>query len=876
MGSLSEFLRQRRAFASRGVRRLLPLLVAAAAALTGLSSMARETPEDKAWTAASNEFNDRQFSQADVDFTAFLAAYTNSPHLADAALCKAQAQSMQSNYSGAINTLQTYLPHAGQLAPDYVFYIAQATNALGHYDAAATGFANLIKEFPQSPLLLEAAYDEASARSKMNQWERVIDLLAPTNAAFQRASHAPGANPEFAATGQLLLAKAYLEHGPAPAGEAALRNMPPNLRPELAWEKAYLLCQLQLLQNDAAGAAATATNMVALARPLGPARLAMSLALRGDVFERQGNLAAALECYTNNLAPENLPDSIQRESLTKALPLLFRLGQTNTVVQWLDDLAQRPHFGAMDLVRLQIGELCLAAAAPDSSAAPIPLLGTNLLQRAGTNFADVLREFPDSPLSGRAHLDYGWRLWLDTNVAGARTNFADAVRQLPHSEDQAVARFKLADADFTAKDFAGALTNYNQLLRDYAGTPSVTNKLFDLALYKIIEASLAIGDETQATNAAAKILAWFPTSYYGQYGGLLLGQDLTRKNDYALARREFAALTNQPTPLAARAAFAIARTYGFEGDWPDALKDYNQWVENYAKDPLLPEVEFERALACDKAGQESNALLFMTNFVSRFASNHLAPWAQNWIADFYYNLGDYPKAEINYQELYDKWPNSEGDLAYRARFMAGKAAFLRQDPGEAQGYFTNLINLPNTPPAIRNEAYSALADAIYQQDPTNTRVLSQAIAAESKLTNGAPTNASAAPAFGRMGDFFFQGKDYAGAKQMYTAALACDLLDKDTRCQAEIGLGNTALMLQQTNDALLHFNTVLYHIDDPGSFWMTQAGQAAGAVLENLGQWEAAKNVYQRVLNAVPASRPVLERKISVAQENMDAAPNKE
>jgi tetratricopeptide (TPR) repeat protein len=415
------------------------------------------------------------------------------------------------------------------------------------------------------------------------------------------------------------------------------------------------------------------------------------------------------------------------------------------------------------------------------------------------------------------------------------------------------------------------------LLRDYADTPSVTNKLFDLALYKIIEASLAVGDEAQATNAAAKILAWFPTSYYGQYGGLLLGEDLTRKNDYALARREFSALTNQPTPLAARAAFAIARTYGFEGDWPEALQGYGQWVTNYPKDPLLAEVEFERALACDKAGQESNALQLMTNFVARFDSNHLAPWAQNWIADYYYNLGDYPKAEIHYEELYDKWPNAEGDLAYRARFMAGKAAFLRQDPGEAESYFTNLINLPATPPAIRNEAYSALADAIYKLDPTNTLSLSQAIAAESKLTNGAPTNAAAAPAFGRLGDFYYQGKDYVGARQMYGAALVCgDVIDKATRCQAEIGLGNAALMLQQTNEALLHFNTVLYHIDDPGPFWTGQAGQAAAGVLEDLGQWEAAKNVYQRVLNTAPTLRPLLERKIAAAQQNMDAARNKE
>src|SRR6202035_4215947 len=113
--------------------------------------------------------------------------------------------------------------------------------------------------------------------------------------------------------------------------------------------------------------------------------------------------------------------------------------------------------------------------------------------------------------------------------------------------------------------------------------------------------------------------------------------------------------------------------------------------------------------------------------------------------------------------------------------------------------------------------------------------------------------------------------DYPEAKQMYQAALGCsNVIDNATRSQAEIGLGRVALALQQTNQALQHFNNVLYHSEERDPYWINQAGQAAAEALEAQGQWEAAKNAYQRVLNAAPALRPILERKIAAAQQNMD------
>src|SRR5208337_2914957 len=129
-------------------------------------------------------------------------------------------------------------------------------------------------------------------------------------------------------------------------------------------------------------------------------------------------------------------------------------------------------------------------------------------------------------------------------------------------------------------------------------------------------------------------------------GRLLIGESKT--NDYAKARRVFNELLEKSpkTPLLPEVQYAIARTYEQEGNWPEALREYDRWVSRHATNAplLLPQVEYARALAYGKAGMETNALALFTNFVARFPSNSLAPWAQNWVADYYFNQGNYPLA----------------------------------------------------------------------------------------------------------------------------------------------------------------------------------------------------------------------------------------
>ncbi len=841
-------------------------------------------PEEQAFRVAFNEFQDFHYPLAETQFDDFLARYTNSIHRADAILFLARARLEQSNFDGAINLLQKTSAEAGGLRLDYIFWIAKTRAASGDLTNAAEGFAAVAKDVPLSPRRLEASYDqvepsfdEAEAHARMGDWPGVIRLLQQTNGPFQLAA-ATDANSEFAARGWLLLGKALLhEQRPAEGEKVVLGLDPAGLtRDDLRWQRQYLLCRLQLAGGRAGAALAGSTNLLELA--LDPRHQAESFFLQGEILEESGRPADALGVYAKNLTETQQPDA-QQKALARTIQLTVALNPLPQAIQALDSLiGQRaPQAPGQDLARVSLGELYLKAAVTD----------TNLLAAALTNLNVVVSNFTNSPLLGRARLDRGWCHWLSSNVPAARVDFEEAAARLSLPQDQAVARFKLADAQFILKDYAAAAGNYALLLTNKA--PEVTNALFDLALYQIAESDIRRGDQEGACAAVDKILRWFPGSYFGDRSsllkgeGFLKGEDLNRKYDYDRAREVFNDLLERSprSPLLPEVEYAIARTYDYQGNWSQAISRYKEWAVRHAGDPLLPEVQFHLALACGKAGLTNDALAGFTNFAARFPSNALAPWALNWVADYYYNQKDFSLAEKNYQELFQKHPDA-GELSYQSRFWAGKSALAGQENQDAYDYFLKLVNLTNAPPALVARGYFALGDIFFQQFQANQTIsnLNQAIAAMAKLTNGAPASAIAVEALGRLGDYYMAWADnhdtntYAIVKQMYGTIVHFPpgSVSAAARCQAEFGLGVVAEKERLPRQALEHYCNVVYHSGNFDPYWVERAGESAARIYEEQQNWRDALTVYKRVLDAVPALRPVLEKKMAAAQTRLDAA----
>jgi len=875
---------------SRGLSEIMAgagLLLAAMMACGGggglpaLGAPPEDAQELQDFRFATKLFQDSHYSLAETNFSEFLARHTNSPHLADAILYLARARLEQSNFNGAISLLQKSAADAGPLRPEYVFWIAKARSGAGDLGGAAEGFATVARDFPLSPRRLEASCDEAEIHARQGDWTGVIRLLQQTNGAFQAAASADGKS-EFAALGWLSLGEAYLHEQRPDNGEKVLLGLDPAaLNQDLLWRYQYLLCRLQWAGGRAAAALAASTNLLKM--DLDAPRQAAGCFLQGEILETLGRTNEALGVYAKNLA-ESQPPEAQRQALARTIQLTVALNPPSQAIQLLDTLVgQRPpQAPGQDSARLSLGELYLKAFAgpPDAAAssnAPALLAG------ALTNLNMVISNYTNSPLLARARLDRGWCDWFSTNIPAAREDFEEAAARMPLSPDQAAARFKLADTLFILTNYSGAASNYGLVLSLYDKLPEVTNALFDLALYQIAEADIRRGDTDGARAAVEDILRRYPGSYYGDRGSLLMGQDLNRKGDYTHARAVFTGVLERSprSPLLSKVQYAIARTYDLDGDWNTAISRYKEWEAAHAGDALLPEVEFHLALACGKAGRTNDALMGFTNFASRFPSNALAPWALNWVGDYYYNQGDWRAAEINYQELFQTYP-AAGELAYQARYWAGKSALARPGTEEASDYFLKLVNLTNAPPALAARGYFALGDIAFQHFLTTPTIsnLNQAIFNLNPLTNGAPTNAIAVEALGRLGDYYMawpSPNTYAIARQMYETIVnfPAGSVSAAARCQAEVGLGLLAEKERNPELALKHYCNVVDNKYGPGSFdpyWVERAGEFAARVCEDQQHWQEAVKVYERVVEAVPAVRPLLEKKIAAAQARWEAA----
>ena len=91
---------------------------------------------------------------------------------------------------------------------------------------------------------------------------------------------------------------------------------------------------------------------------------------------------------------------------------------------------------------------------------------------------------------------------------------------------------------------------------------------------------------------------------------------------------------------------ALAHSYDRERNWPAAIQIYEQWVVAHTNHYALPHAQYYRALALDEAGNKLRAYEVFTNFTTRFPTNSLAPLAENWVADYYYNQSEFEQAEL--------------------------------------------------------------------------------------------------------------------------------------------------------------------------------------------------------------------------------------
>lgn len=857
---------------------LLALMVGAGLAFAAGSA------EQRAFDDAMDRFNHVP-ELSEKSFADFAQKYPNSIRMPEVILFQARARLLSGQAAGAIELLATN--RSDTLAPEYLYWLAQARFQNNDFQGAADTFGEMLQRFPGSPHALDATVRQAGAFERLEQWPRMVQLLEGTNSFFQK-SVSPGPMSQTVASGYLLLGEAHMARGNFPRVEAILRLLDKQtLNTELRWQRDYLASRVQRAEGRLDDAILTSASLLATQDRTNRAE---GIAFQASVLEQLDHLEEAANIYTNNLAPE-VPAAQQRRAILKIAELDLRQNKLVDAVRSLTNyLDQIPPAEATDLALLTVGEIRLKQALSGSDT---NLTGgeTNLFQMAIAQFDRLLTSFTNSPLVGKAFLGKGWCLWSQGKIAESQEAFRIAAERLPYSEEQAEARFKWADTQFAANNFASAVTNYNSIAEKYASLPEAkAHHFIERALYQSARAALNEQDLVAATSALKNILAWYPDGFAGPSTLLLTGEGLAKQNDAAGARKLFSQFKElyPGNPLLSEVRLAISRTYEAEGNWDAAITNYNAWTEEFPNHYLMPQAKFSIGLDQFMAGRETNAMMLFTNFIARFPTNELAARAQFWMGDFYFRQSDWLAAENNYQLVFQNtnWPTTE--LTYQARMMAGRSAMVRQAYKQAIIYFTNLFS-PECPRDLQVQATMAYADATISQDSTNkTADLNYAIGSLQLIIQTQSNSWQAAQAWGMVGNCYFDlgAKDpnqYSNAANAYRKVIDAPAATGAARYEARFKLGATIekqaalaagedqiaqlkLALTQYVDA---FYQGLHDADKPSPFWTKKSGMAAGQLAEELQQWQVAIEIYQQLKVLVPVLAQSCDKKIVKAREHL-------
>jgi len=793
---------------------------------------------------------------------------------------------------------------AGPLADEFRFWIAESRLHRGEFKTAADTFASLVRDFTNSPRRLRAVVEEASARSELEQWGQVINLLEQTNGVFEFSART-NAPADLLADGFLLLAQAHLATNNPQAAELVLDRLAKlPLDAATDWHRSYLLCRIKLAENHLDEALGNVTNLFDLADKSGQVRLkADSFSLEAAILQRLDRMSDAIASYTNNLAL-GVPAERRREAWLKIAEL--SLAQQNvadaayTLQQYLAQFTNAP---AEDVAWLTLGELRLREALGNSGTnllsdlTPSTVGSTNALDQAVQALTNFVARFPQSSLFGKAQLALGWCYWAARKIPQSHAAFQVAIQRLPPSPDQVMAYFKLADTEFRQTNLTAAIANYKAVVEKFPNLPEARTNFVEPALYQIVRAGLELGDIATASNALTQIVKSYPDGFHTDRAVLLSGQAVGQAHP-EVARALFSDFTRRApkAPLRPEIELAIARTYEQQDQWAQAIEQYDLWLNTFTNRPAeKARAEYSRAWANFRADRETDALTQFTNFIARFPTDNLAPRAQWWVADYAYNKGDVT-AEQAYKWCYQNtnWP-ATSQLAYQARLMAGRCAVRRQAWEQAKtDYFLILINDTNCPANIQAQAWFAFADTLMSQvNPDSTNRLPDygaAISAFNRIGLLFPSNPIVALALGEKACCLLQlaqtAQDYALVTNGFKSVLDSPLADARARSIAKVGLGvalekladritgpeRTALLTEARD----HYLDVFYGKtrragEEPDVFWTREAGlRAARLLADSLRQRPQAIAVYQTLQTMCPVLR--LDDKINTLRaQELDA-----
>jgi cellulose synthase operon protein C len=445
---------------------------------------------------------------------------------------------------------------------------------------------------------------------------------------------------------------------------------------------------------------------------------------------------------------------------------------------------------------------------------------------------------------------------------------------------EAVYRLGLFQA--SAGDDRAAIGQFERLVRQWPQSPLVPHALFAAATsYR------ALGDPAEARRALDRLLQQYDGHETADAARLLRASVLREMGDPAAALSDLARLQND-TPSGERRPDVLY----LQGLCHAALKQFDAAIDSFAE--LLQEhpnygerdhVYYELAWAYKDAGREEDARAAFAELVKQFPDSELAGEAAFRVAESHYEAKDYVSAAKAYAATVAT--NPSGDIREKALHKEGWAYFQADDfENAARRFRAQLEAFPGGELAL--DAQVMLAECLFQRDQyadalAEFEKVLPAVGASQSLQIIALLHAGQAAGqqrewdkaldllqecAERFGDSAYRhevryeigwakyhlgrpdeaSQDFAAVAEEHTGVLGV---------RAQFMQGEIAMGKEEYEDAVRIFYRVAFghgFPDAPKEYhpWQSAAMFDAARCLEQLGKRDAARKLYQDLLDRFP------------------------
>ena len=802
------------------------------------------TPDERIYLAAARSFQGGHWATAVRWLGGLIERFPDSPRRPQSVSLLAQAHYQMGAFREGYGVLSNNRLAAGDLADEYLYWMAECRVGQGNLEAADQIYAELVREHPESVRALEATIGMGFVSARNEDWARIVSLLLPAESIFQKAG-GEGFETEELQEGGLLLAEALLHQSDAEAAMVWVKRLPRAMESGRNWRRQLLQARIEMKsgQSPAAFATLNALKRELLERDASPQLRARVDDVHASFLESAGQWDQAAKIHQQTVLDKQRAPAMRARSALNAVRLYQQADKFELAREILREVE-----ADSDLKELHATSYCLQG--------ELELVSSGNPSAAQGFFKKAISASNSDALSARALFGVGRCLMAAGNAQGAHEAFFKVLEF--GGTSNWLARVRYSDALSLLAD--GKQDEARQTLAQIG--ISATPELRDAAGFLQLKSAAAQNDVPrtrvlleQARSVNSGLLD------YSLLTAAQMQTALGNGNEASQLLVEFRQ-QNPGAQLLAAAELENIRLMAAQGRWTETVALYNKWLKDHPDNELALAVKLDRAWALAQSGQILNARAAYRELANGKPASRESFAARMWEADqAFHSKTNRLEAEKGYLEIAGA-TNSPPELRQRALFMAGRSAMARQGFEDARKNFQNLLNDKGLALPSRVEATFALGDLTLIElgaggDETLGK-LTQATNAFHEIIQESPTNAVAARAWGRIGDgCLLISRDQPGylahAEEAYRQSLSlATVAPVDVRSQSHLGLAyaleRSAAGLDseaKLNSAADHAMAVFYgrHLEADekvGAYWQTQSGFVAIRILERLKRYREA------------------------------------